>query len=193
MDQGVSYLVGALIRVNHKGLHEGWTRTSLDLQMIHFTSRHTTSYVFWAYLYSASTQHGNQHPAGWPILFCGPTQEPALATANAGKNRERFWKQQIFCCNVQQVNITTGYFLSAFCHKSVTVHYKNCVLVRFRLHSLQAVSSGEGGGGLMGFGFYASIISVLWTDQVLLCFGMQLSLYCAHTQKRSVLCFNQYR
>ena len=30
--------------------------------------------VFLAYLYSAGTQHGNLHPAGWPILFCGPTQ-----------------------------------------------------------------------------------------------------------------------
>ena len=38
------------------------------------------------------TQHRNLHPAGWPILFCGPTQEPVLATANTGKNLERFWK-----------------------------------------------------------------------------------------------------
>ena len=30
---------------------------------------------FLAYLYSAGTQHGNLHPAGWPILFCRPTQE----------------------------------------------------------------------------------------------------------------------
>ena len=54
---------------------------------------HTTSHVFWAYLYSAGTQHGNLHQAGWPILFCGPTQEPVLATANTWKNRERFWKK----------------------------------------------------------------------------------------------------
>ena len=38
-----------------------------------------------AYLYSAGTQHGNLHPAGGPTLFCGPTQELALATANTGK------------------------------------------------------------------------------------------------------------
>ena len=36
---------------------------------------------------------GNLHPAGCPILFCGPTQEPVLATANTGKTREKFWKK----------------------------------------------------------------------------------------------------
>ena len=41
---------------------------------------------FWAYLFSAGTQQGKLHPAGWPILFCGP----ALATVNTGKNWERF-------------------------------------------------------------------------------------------------------
>ena len=48
---------------------------------------------FLAYLYSAGTQHGNLHPAGSPILFCGPTQEPGLAAANTGKTWERFWKK----------------------------------------------------------------------------------------------------
>ena len=48
--------------------------------------------MFLAYLYSAGTQHGNLHPTGRPILFCGPTQDPVLATANTGKNWERFWK-----------------------------------------------------------------------------------------------------
>ena len=38
------------------------------------------------------TKHGNLYPTVWPILFCGPTQEPVLATANTGKNREMFWK-----------------------------------------------------------------------------------------------------
>ena len=42
--------------------------------------------MFLAYLYSAGTQHGNLQPTGWPILFCGPTQDPMLATANKGKN-----------------------------------------------------------------------------------------------------------
>ena len=34
------WLVGALSPVNHKGLHQGWTQTSLYLQIIHFTSHH---------------------------------------------------------------------------------------------------------------------------------------------------------
>ena len=49
--------------------------------------------VVLAYLYSAGTQHGNLHPTGWPILLCGPTQDPVLAIANIGKNLERFWKK----------------------------------------------------------------------------------------------------
>ena len=31
--------------------------------------------------------------AGWPIWFCGSTQEPALATANTGNIRGRVWKK----------------------------------------------------------------------------------------------------
>ena len=58
----------------------------------HKSSYHK-SWFFLAYLYSVGTQHGNLHPAGWPILFCGPTQKPVLATANTGKTRERFWKK----------------------------------------------------------------------------------------------------
>ena len=50
---------------------------------------------FGAYLYSAGTQHGNLHPAGWLTLFCGPTQELVLATANTGKTWERFGKMQL--------------------------------------------------------------------------------------------------
>ena len=42
-----------------------------------------------AYLYSAGTQHGNLHPAGLHILFCWPTKEPVLATANTGKKLVR--------------------------------------------------------------------------------------------------------
>ena len=97
---GISQVVGALSPVSYKGLHLGWTKTSFYLQVIHFTSHYTKSlsffffkYFFLAYLYSAGTQHGNLHPAGWPILFCKPTQEPMLATANKGKNQERFWKK----------------------------------------------------------------------------------------------------
>ena len=69
----------------HKGLHQGWTQSSLYLQVIHFTSHHTTCHDFFAYFYSASTQHRNPHHAGWPILSCGPTQELMLATANTWK------------------------------------------------------------------------------------------------------------
>ena len=47
---------------------------------------------FLAYLYSVGTQHRNLHPTGWPILSCGPTQEPVLATAKTGKIRKDFRK-----------------------------------------------------------------------------------------------------
>ena len=53
----------------------------------------TTYFGAYLILYSVSIQHGNLNPAGWPISFCGPTQEPVLATANTGKTRERFWKK----------------------------------------------------------------------------------------------------
>ena len=39
------FLRGALSPVSHKGLHQGWTQTSLYLQVIHFRSHHTTSHV----------------------------------------------------------------------------------------------------------------------------------------------------
>ena len=48
--------------------------------------------VFFKPIYIPWAQHGNLHPAGWPILFCGPTQEPVLAAANTGNTREKFWK-----------------------------------------------------------------------------------------------------
>ena len=85
----VSSLVGALSSVSHEGLHKGRTQTSFYLKVSHFTSHYTTSHafiLFLAYLYTTGTQHGNLHPAGWPILFCGPTQEPKLATAKTRKN-----------------------------------------------------------------------------------------------------------
>ena len=50
---------------------------------------------FLAYFYSADTQHGNLHPQGWPISFCGPTQESVLATANGKKSREVLEKMQV--------------------------------------------------------------------------------------------------
>ena len=50
-----------------------------------------------ASLYFVGTQTGiciNRlwQRAGWPF-FCGPTQEPALATANTRKTRESFWRK----------------------------------------------------------------------------------------------------
>ena len=41
--------------------------------------------------------HPTREPAFSRVtyLFCGPTQEPMLATANTGKNRERFVKMQV--------------------------------------------------------------------------------------------------
>ena len=66
---------------------------------LHSTSKSFISQViipqvmfFLACLCSVGSQHGHLHSAGWPILFCGPTQEPVLATANTGENRERFGK-----------------------------------------------------------------------------------------------------
>ena len=39
------------------------------------------------------TQHGNLHPAGWPVLLCGPTQKPCVSHNQHRKNWERFWKK----------------------------------------------------------------------------------------------------
>ena len=49
-----------------------------------------------AYIYSVSTKHRDLHPARWPVLFCRPTQESVLATANKEKIWERFFgKMQV--------------------------------------------------------------------------------------------------
>ena len=42
-------------------------------------------FFFLAYLYSAGTQHGKLHPAGWPIYSAGLHRNHVLATANAGE------------------------------------------------------------------------------------------------------------
>ena len=63
----------------------------------HKSSYHKTCCCFFIpvfpNLYSAGTQHGNLHLAGRPILFCGSTQEPVLATANTGKTQDSFWEK----------------------------------------------------------------------------------------------------
>ena len=58
-------------------------------------SFHKSSYYkscFLAYLYSAGTQQGNLHSAGWPTFFCGPTQEPCVNNSQHRKN-QMFWKK----------------------------------------------------------------------------------------------------
>ena len=83
----VSWLLGALSPVNHKGLHQGWKQASIYLLVIYSTSHYTASlffsffsnripnYIhnfgtkaqknsntcFGACLYSAGTQHRNLH------------------------------------------------------------------------------------------------------------------------------------
>ena len=52
-------------------------------------------FFFLAYLYFAGSQNGNLHLAGWPILLCGPTQEPVFATANTGQIRTGYVKMQV--------------------------------------------------------------------------------------------------
>ena len=47
---------------------------------------------FLANSYSTGTQHGNLSLAGWPILFCGPTQEPCISHSQDRKNLERSGK-----------------------------------------------------------------------------------------------------
>ena len=45
-------------------------------------------FFFLVYLYSAGSQHGNLNSAGRPVLFCGPTEEPVLTTANRKKEKK---------------------------------------------------------------------------------------------------------
>ena len=98
-----SWLVSWCFEPNQpQGITSG-LNTDFSLSPIYSTSHYTTSLFFFsnhssnsihnfgtqnqknnntcfgAYLYSVNTQHGNLHPAGWPILLCGPTQEPVLA------------------------------------------------------------------------------------------------------------------
>ena len=50
---------------------------------------------FLVYLYSAGTQHGSLPPAGWSLLFYGPTQEPVLAAAKMKNLGEALEKMQV--------------------------------------------------------------------------------------------------
>ena len=62
----VSWLVGALSPVKHKGLHQGWTQTSLYIQVINFTSHHTTSHVFSLFIFR---RHSTREPASNRVTY----------------------------------------------------------------------------------------------------------------------------
>ena len=96
--QRVSYLVSWCFKPSQpqritSGLHTNFTLSpsySLHKSLYH---KPYLLLLFLAYLYSAGTQHGNPHPAVWPILFCGPTQGPCVSYSQHRNNRERFWKK----------------------------------------------------------------------------------------------------
>ena len=76
------------IRAEHK-LH---SITKLFISQVIIPQVKFLLLFFLAHLHSAGTPHGALPPAGWPILFCGPTQEPCASHSQHRKNRERFWK-----------------------------------------------------------------------------------------------------
>ena len=83
----------------HKSLYHKFffflfsNHSSISIHNFGTQNQRNNNTCFGAYLYSTSNQHGNLHRAGWPILFCGPTQEPVLDTANSGRMQERFSKK----------------------------------------------------------------------------------------------------
>ena len=86
-------LAGTLSPVKHRGLHQGWTQTSLYLQFIYFTSHHTTSRVFFSLFIFRG--HSTREPASGRVYFicCGPTKELCVSHSQHRKNRERFGKK----------------------------------------------------------------------------------------------------
>ena len=82
-------LVGALRPVNHKGLHQGCTQTSLHLQVIHFTSHFTTSHVFFKPIYiprALNTANSQCHYRKTRLII---TQLPTFGKKGGGGGRER--------------------------------------------------------------------------------------------------------
>ena len=67
----VSKWVGALSPVNRKGLHQGWTQTSLCLRVRYFTIHHTTSHVFWGGAFSLFIfcRHSTWEPASGRVTY----------------------------------------------------------------------------------------------------------------------------
>ena len=53
--------------VNHKGLYQGWTQTSVYLHVIHFTSHHTTSHVFLSLFIFRG--HSTREPASSRVTY----------------------------------------------------------------------------------------------------------------------------
>ena len=93
--QRVSSLVGALSPVNHKGLHQGWTQTSLYLQVIHFTSHHTTSHVGFFFSLLIFRGHSVREPASSRVIYfiLRAYTGTSVNHSQRRKNRERFWKK----------------------------------------------------------------------------------------------------
>ena len=75
--------------------HQLTNKIMLCYVMLFISQVITPQVKFFSLLIFRGHSTRNVHPAGRPILFCRPTQEPVLATANAGKNRERFWKNAV--------------------------------------------------------------------------------------------------
>ena len=72
----VSLLASALSPINHKGLHQYWTQTSLPLQAIHFTSHFTTFHVVVVFVVVVVVfslfifiGHSTQEPASNRVIY----------------------------------------------------------------------------------------------------------------------------
>ena len=74
-----------------------------------------------------------------PSLFCWPTQEPVLVTANTGKTRERFWEKM-------QVNGPEGWKLARKKSPAVSVACIAiyCPIPGFKGEPLSSVFSSDG-------------------------------------------------
>ena len=78
-------LAGALSPVSHKELHQGCTQTSPYLQVIHFTSHHTTSIVFEPIYIPWALNTGTCIQQGDLFYSAGLLRNHVLATANTGE------------------------------------------------------------------------------------------------------------
>ena len=87
-----SELVGALSPENHRGLHQGWTQTSLYLQVIHFTSHHTTSSFLSLFIICG---HSTREPASGRVTYfiLWAYTGTMVSHSQHRKNWERFWKK----------------------------------------------------------------------------------------------------